>query len=149
MALTKGTMANEWAKRKARIDEIFWNGTDDKKIFEELCNPVYSGDEFENVPGIIYRNDLDLINAACHIIIADCAISCMIDSTIIPIPDHTEILATIFAQLKRDNINWQTVYEAIDKRDINKVFISSNEKCALIRSRVNEIWNMDSLKEVL
>lgn len=140
MALTKCTMANEWAKRKAQIDEMFCDGTSDKAIFEELCNPVYSGDEFENVPGIIYRNTTDLIDAACHIIIADCAISCMIDSTVIPIPDHTEILVTIFAQLKRDNVNLETVYEAINNCDTKKWFNSSIEKCALIRQRVNGIW---------
>lgn len=140
MALTKTIMAAEWAKRKAKIDEMLQNEADDKKIFEELCNPVYSGNEYENVPGIIYRNTDDLIDIACHIIITDCAMSCVIDSTIIAIPDHAEILTAIFTQLIRDNVEFKAVLSAIDKLDANKWFSSFNEKCVLIRSNIEGIW---------
>lgn len=120
MALSKLEMKTVWTAHKARIDEMFLDNTDNKKIFEELCSPVYSGDEFENVPGIIKKDTDSLIDAICHIVIAEYVINSIIDNRIISIPDHSEILTAICAQLKRNDIGIQPIYDAINKHAIGK-----------------------------
>lgn len=47
MALTREQMYGQFIKRCGKIQQMFNDGSDDKKIFEELCNPVYSNGEFE------------------------------------------------------------------------------------------------------
>lgn len=140
MKCRKCIMAAEWAKRRAEFNKIFdgWLKRE-AQINEMYCDETIIKNE--DIPGIISKNDIDLIDAACHIIIANCAISTIIDSQIITIPDHDKILVSIFVQLKRDGINFKTMCEAVEKSDTNKWLASVNEKCVLARSRIKSMWD--------
>ena len=140
-AINREQMAAAWNKRKAQIDEMFWNGTDDKQIFNELCCSLYSGDEFKNVSGVINNDICGLINTACHIIIADYALSTLLDRQTISMPDHSEILATIFAQLKRDNIELQSMCNSVDEADTSDWFYSNDNERSMVHSAIKEVWD--------
>lgn len=143
MALSKNRLAADWANHQAKVNQLFLSGASEKKIFEELCNPVYSGDEFENVPGIIDNDVNDLIATVCHIIVADCAISLAVDNKIVVVPDHNEIISLIFSQLKRDNVDIQTIFDAIEESlsDTDCWFINDRVECSRIQSDIEKIWN--------
>lgn len=142
MALSREQIIHDWTERKNRIDNMLYDTTvDDKAIFEELCCSVYSGDEYDNVQGIIENDVNDLIDTLCHIVIADYAASALIDSQVISMPDHSEILATICAQLKRDNVDIQRVYNAIDKADTTNWFVTNGNEFSMVHCGIKEIWD--------
>lgn len=142
MALTRQQIIRDWTERKNRIDSMLYNNTvDDKIIFEELCCSVYSGDEYDNVQGIIENDVNGLIDTLCHIVIADYAVNSLIDSQVICMPDHSEILATICAQLKKDNVDIHTVYDAVDKADTANWFVINGNECSMVHCGIKEIWD--------
>lgn len=141
MALSREQIIHDWTERKNRIDEMFWDGTPEKAIFEELCCSVYSGDEYGNLPGIINNDISNLIETLCHIVIADYAINSIIDSQVISMPDHSEILATICAQLKCDGVDIHRVYDAVDAADSYGWFVTNGNELSMVHCGIKEVWD--------
>lgn len=142
MALSREQIIRDWTERKNRIDSMLYDTiVDDKAIFEELCCSVYSGDEYDNVQGIIENDVNGLIDIICHIVIADYAASALIDSQVISIPDHSEILAIICAQLKRDNVDIHRIYDAVDKADTANWFVTNGNELSMVHCGIKEIWD--------
>lgn len=141
MALNREQMYEHFIQRCGKIQKMFNNGASNESIFEELCCSVYSGNEYNNVQGIIENDVNGLIDTLCHIVIADYAASALIDSQVISMPDHSEILATICAQLKRDNIDIQRVYDAIDKADTANWFATNSNELSMVHCGIKEIWD--------
>lgn len=142
MALTRETIIHDWTERKNRIDSMLYDSeVDDKTIFEELCCSVYSGDEYDNVQGIIENDVNGLIDTLCHIVIADYAVNSLIDSQVISMPDHSEILATICAQLKRDSVDIHRVYDAVDKADTANWFVTNGNELSMVHCGIKEVWD--------
>ena len=142
MALSREQIIHDWTERKNRIDSMLYDTTvDNKTIFEELCCSVYSGDEYDNVQGIIENDVNGLIDTLCHIVISDYSVNSLIDSQIISMPDHSEILATICAQLKRDNVDIHRVYDAVDKADTANWFATNGNELSMVHCGIKEIWD--------
>lgn len=147
MALSRKQMYDCYIKRCEKIQQMFNNSDiDDRHIFEELCCSIFSGDEYEyknelkNVPGIINNDVSSLLDALCHIIVAEYAINSVIDNQSIDMPDHSEILATICAQLKRDGVSLQYVYECINKTDTFNWFVTNYNELSIVQSGIKDIW---------
>lgn len=141
MALSRNQMYECFIKRCGKIQQMFNNNNvDDKQIFEELCCSVYSGDEYENVQGIIENDTNSLLDALCHIVVADYAMNSLIDSQVIDMPDHSEILAIICAQLKRNNVDICVVYNAIKMADTFNWFVTNSNELSMVYLGIREIW---------
>ena len=143
MALTKSQMAAAWAQRKQHIDEMFWDGTSEKSIFEELCCSVYAGDEFVKTEGIINNDEAALIELLCEYIITDYATTSMLDCQKISFPDHSEIIATICLQLKRDGVLLSSVIDRLKIKDQNNYdwFANNGNECSQVMSGLKEVWD--------
>ena len=143
MALNREQIIHDWTERKNRIDEMFWNGTDEKKIFEELCCSVYSGDEYTKTEGIINNDEASLIELLCEYVITDYATASMLDCQKISFPDHSEIIATICLQLKRDNVLLSSVQDRLKIKDQNNYnwFASNGNECSQVMSGLKEVWD--------
>ena len=141
MALSREQMYERFIQHCGKIQKMFNNGASNESIFEELCCSVYSGDEYNNVQGIIENDVNNLIDTLCHIVIADYAVNSLIESQVISMSDHSEILATIYAQLKRDNVDIQRVYDAIDKADTANWFVTNDNELSMVHCGIKDIWD--------
>lgn len=134
MALSRKQMYDYFIERCGKIQKLFNNNdVDDRQIFEELCCSIYSGDEYDDVHG--------LIDALSHIVVADYAINTLFDDKAINKPDHSEILATICAQLKNSGVKLLTVYSAISKTDTFNWFVTNKNELSMVYLAILEIWD--------
>ena len=143
MALTREQMYITFKQRTERIENMFNNGTDEKRIFEELCCSVYAGDEFVKTEGIINNDEAALIELLCEYVITDYATTSMLDCQKISFPDHSEIIATICLQLKRDSVLLSSVQDRLKIKDQNNYdwFASNGNECSQVMSGLKEVWD--------
>lgn len=144
MGLTREQIIHDWTERKNRIDEMLCDTTvNDKQLFEELCCSVYSGDEYTKTEGIIDNDAEALVELLCEYVITDYATASMLDCQKISFPDHSEIIATICLQLKRDNVLLTYIQGRLKIKDQNNYdwFSSNGNECSQVMSGIKEIWD--------
>lgn len=143
MGLTREQMHDEFIKRCGTIERMFNNGTPDKCIFEHLCCSIYAGDEYTKTAGIINNDVAALIELLCEYIITDYATASMLDCQEISFPDHSEIIATICLQLKRDDVLLSSVQDRLKIKDQNNYdwFASNSNECSQVMSGLKEVWD--------
>lgn len=144
MALTREQIIHDWTERKNRIDEMLCDTTvNDKQLFEELCCSVYAGDEYTKTEGIIDNDAEALVELLCDYVITDYATASMLDCQKISFPDHSEIIATICLQLKRDNVLLTYIQGRLKIKDQNNFdwFSSNGNECSQVMSGIKEIWD--------
>ena len=143
MGLTREQMYDKFIKNRDKIERMFENGTPDKCIFEKLCCSIYAGDEYTKTEGIINNDETALIELLCEYIITDYATASMLDCQKISFPDHSEIIATICLQLKRDDVLLTSVQDRLRLKDQNNYnwFASNGNECSQIMSGLKEVWD--------
>ena len=143
MALTREQMHDKFIKHCGKIERMFNDGTSEKTIFEELCCSVYAGDEFVKTEGIINNDEAALIELLCEYVITDYATTSMLDCQKISFPDHSEIIATICLQLKRDGVLLNSVQDRLKIKDQNNYdwFASNGNECSQVMSGLKEVWD--------
>lgn len=143
MGLTREQMCNKFKQQCKKIELMFNNGTPDKAIFEELCCSIYAGDEYAHTEGIINNDKIALIELLCEYIITDYATASMLDCQKISFPDHSEIIATICLQLKRDDVLLNSVIDRLRIKDQDNYdwFASNGNECSQVISGLKEVWD--------